>query len=49
MVWSYERELCMSYERGPAECPVCGEERETVYFLIDGLLVCRDHDGHPLR
>lgn len=30
----------------PAECPVCGNYQETVYFNVDDELVCRE--GHPL-
>jgi hypothetical protein len=32
----------------PAECPVCHEYRETVFFRVDDDLVCRCHPDHPL-
>lgn len=31
-----------------AECPLCHNTKETVWFRIDGETVCRDHHGHPL-
>lgn len=32
----------------PAECPVCGNYQETVFFNVADELVCRSHEGHPL-
>jgi hypothetical protein len=31
-----------------AFCPVCDTLKETVFFKVDGEMVCRFHPGHPL-
>lgn len=34
---------------GPSTCPICGNERETVFAgSKSGPLTCREHPGHPL-